>query len=182
MPKRQTESKQYIKKALILLLEEKTFEQISISDITRKAGINRGTFYLHFKDKYDMLMQFKEELLSNLYTMLNKGSIETDHYNILVNTFSYLKSDFEFIQALSKISSISFSKTIKDFVLDFILEFPKAKTVIAEHYAIPYHYAIQVYLASIESLISYWVATGGNESPQEMTDIISKVLTLTSDN
>lgn len=178
MQKRKTESKQYIKKALTLLLQDKPFEQISISDITRKAGINRGTFYLHYKDKYDMLKQFKEELLTNLYTILRNNHHDTDRYTILVNTFAYLQSDFEFIQAFSMISSMNFSKTIKDFVLDIILEFPQSKTVISEHYGVPYPYAIEVYLASIESLISLWVSTGGKETPQEMTTIISKVLKL----
>ncbi|MEQ9809989.1 TetR/AcrR family transcriptional regulator [Streptococcus jiangjianxini] len=176
MTKRQTETKYYIKTALIILLKEKRFEDISISDITRRAGINRGTFYLHYKDKYDMMSQFKEEMLSDLYSILKKGDIETDINTILINTFSYVQDNFEYIEAISTISFINFSETIKKFVLDFLLEFPQSKTAIANHYGVPYEYAIQVYLASIESLISYWVATGGKESPVKMTDIISKVL------
>lgn len=176
MQKRQTETKRYIKEALTLLLRDKGFEDITISDITRKAGINRGTFYLHYQDKYDMMASLKEEILEQLYRILIKGNFETDFYHIMNQTFSYLKDDFEFIQAISKTSFVNFPKTIKDFVANFLLEFPQSKILITEHYGVPYEYAIQVYLASIESLISYWVATGGKESPAEMTEIISKVL------
>lgn len=176
MQKRQTETKRYIKEALTLLLRDKGFEDITISDITRKAGINRGTFYLHYQDKYDMMAFLKEEILEQLYRILIKGNFETDFYHIMNQTFSYLKDDFEFIQAISKTSFVNFPKTIKDFVANFLLEFPQSKVLITEHYGVPYEYAIQVYLASIESLISYWVATGGKESPAEMTEIISKVL------
>ncbi|MFC3928780.1 TetR/AcrR family transcriptional regulator [Streptococcus caprae] len=50
---RQTETKTYIKEALTQLLKETDFERLTISQITKKAGINRGTFYLHYTDKYE---------------------------------------------------------------------------------------------------------------------------------
>ncbi|CRH89739.1 DNA-binding transcriptional repressor AcrR [Chlamydia trachomatis] len=61
MQKRQTETKTYIRQALGQLLREEALEQIFISQICKKAGINRGTFYLHFSDKADMMEQYKEE-------------------------------------------------------------------------------------------------------------------------
>lgn len=47
MKKRKTESKKRLQEALTQLLFEKDFENITISDLCQKAGINRGTFYLH---------------------------------------------------------------------------------------------------------------------------------------
>jgi len=50
---------------------EKSFEAVSVQDITERANVNRGTFYLHFTDKY-MLMdtvmreQFRQILMSAL--------------------------------------------------------------------------------------------------------------------
>ncbi|MCO4612962.1 transcriptional regulator, TetR family [Streptococcus infantarius subsp. infantarius] len=48
MAKRQTETKNYLRQSLAKLLLEKRFEVISVSDLTKTAGINRGTFYLHY--------------------------------------------------------------------------------------------------------------------------------------
>lgn len=48
-------TKKDIKETFISLLEEKGFEKISVSDLTEHANINRGTFYLHYQDKYDLL-------------------------------------------------------------------------------------------------------------------------------
>ena len=53
--KRQTSTKEDIKEALIQLLSEEKFENISVSKLCKRAGINRGTFYLHYIDKYDSL-------------------------------------------------------------------------------------------------------------------------------
>lgn len=40
----------------------KGIEQISVKEITDSAGCNRGTFYLHFKDVYDLLNQIEDSL------------------------------------------------------------------------------------------------------------------------
>ena len=41
--------------ALKELMKEKPFEKISISDICDSCGMNRKSFYYHFKDKYDLV-------------------------------------------------------------------------------------------------------------------------------
>lgn len=51
------QTKRMIRDALTLLMEEKGFEGITVRDLAEKAAINRGTFYLHYKDKYDLLEQ-----------------------------------------------------------------------------------------------------------------------------
>ena len=41
--------------ALLLLLEQKNFEQITVKELCRKAGVNRTTFYLHYENMNDLL-------------------------------------------------------------------------------------------------------------------------------
>ena len=47
---------------------DKTFEEIKVSDICKKALINRSTFYSHYNDKYELLVDFinvlKEEFVN----------------------------------------------------------------------------------------------------------------------
>ena len=71
MKKRHTETENYLKQALAKLLLEKNFEEVTVSDLTRTAGINRGTFYLHYVDKYDMADQFKNDTLDDLFHILS---------------------------------------------------------------------------------------------------------------
>ena len=70
--KRKTTTKEDIKEALIQLLSEDKFENISISKLCKRAGINRGTFYLHYENKYQMIDSFKSEIISQLYIFLEK--------------------------------------------------------------------------------------------------------------
>jgi len=48
------------------LYEQKRIEQVSVREITERAGYNRGTFYLYYKDVYDMLATCEKELWENL--------------------------------------------------------------------------------------------------------------------
>ena len=56
--------------ALLLLMKEKTFEEIKISDLCQKALINRSTFYSHYKDKYELLASWINDLKDNLQNEL----------------------------------------------------------------------------------------------------------------
>lgn len=40
---------------LVALCQEKSYEKITVQDISQRAGLNRQTFYYHFKDKNDLL-------------------------------------------------------------------------------------------------------------------------------
>lgn len=53
-------SKFYIVQALFRLMSEYDYEKISITDITKKAGVGRVTFYRHFKRKEDVLIYYFE--------------------------------------------------------------------------------------------------------------------------
>ncbi|MNO44458.1 DNA-binding transcriptional repressor FabR [compost metagenome] len=52
-----------IQDALISLMDEKGFDQITVQDITMRAEINRATFYRHYQDKYDLLEKMVDEIL-----------------------------------------------------------------------------------------------------------------------
>ena len=58
-----------IKSSFIELLNEK-IRKITIQDIADRADINRGTFYLHYEDKYLLLSDMEDEFISQM-TFLN---------------------------------------------------------------------------------------------------------------
>lgn len=170
---RQTDTKTYIKQALTQLLAETDFERLTVSHITKKAGINRGTFYLHYTDKYDLIQQLKEDTLSHI-----EDSLEAYRANPkagILSMLTYLQSDFAFISTISKVSFINFSESIKDFTFRVLSQDNQLEASLTQSYQIPYTYALEVYLSSIESLIRLWIERGALESPEEMADIIFTV-------
>ncbi|EHI69859.1 TetR/AcrR family transcriptional regulator [Streptococcus ictaluri] len=176
MPVRQTETKNYLKEALCLLIAEKNFESISVSDLTQKAGINRSTSYLHYKDKTDMITQFKNDLFDGLYDILNDKKIYTDTEHVLKQTLTYITDNQEFVTALVNSQQLNFSQLLKDFIFQVLTSISHFQDIILAHYDIPYPYALEVYLASIEAIITYWISHGCQENNKEIAAIILAVI------
>ncbi len=66
-------TKKILYETLIELMKTKTFEEIKVSDICTKALINRSTFYAHYEDKYELLLEFINSLKEEFTNELNKN-------------------------------------------------------------------------------------------------------------
>lgn len=77
-------TKNSLRDALIVLMKDKQFEEIKISDICNTALINRSTFYAHYEDKYELLVDIIDSLKKNLLDDLNKNekNFNTKEYYI----------------------------------------------------------------------------------------------------
>lgn len=119
MTTRHTPTKTYLKQALINLLTEKSFEAITVSDLTKKAGVNRGTFYLHYRDKHDMMTHLKNDTLDDLYQLLNDPHIFTDTRLVLKEALAYIIDNLPFIAAMANSSYLNFHKYSRTLFINF---------------------------------------------------------------
>ncbi|MCU7556995.1 TetR/AcrR family transcriptional regulator [Macrococcus capreoli] len=67
--RRVRKTKQSIRTAVLELMLEKPFDNITVNDIAEKADINRGTFYLHYVDKYELLEKIEDEMIQKFITI-----------------------------------------------------------------------------------------------------------------
>jgi AcrR family transcriptional regulator len=61
-----------LRSALLELIKEKGFEAVSVEEITERANLGRATFYLHYKDKEDLLLDEFREIASNRVQILSE--------------------------------------------------------------------------------------------------------------
>lgn len=59
--------------SLMTLMQDKDIRDISVKELSDLADINRGTFYLHYKDVYDMLNQLEDELFREFNVLLDRN-------------------------------------------------------------------------------------------------------------
>ena len=57
--------------ALLLLLEKKEYDVITVKEICKKAGVNRSTFYLHYNTKDDLLAETMKYINRRLLSASN---------------------------------------------------------------------------------------------------------------
>ncbi len=67
-----TRTKQLIKTAFLDLIDEHGFEAVTVKAITERAGINRGTFYSHYVDKFDLMEKLIEVIFQEAERKLVK--------------------------------------------------------------------------------------------------------------
>ncbi len=60
-----------LKSSLAELMKEKDFKDITVKDIAERADVNRGTFYLHYKDTYDLLEKIEDEIILEFQAMID---------------------------------------------------------------------------------------------------------------
>ena len=75
-----SESKYYntallMNEALLLLLEKKEYEFITVKEICEKAGVNRSTFYLHYESIEDLLMETIDLMNKRFMSAFNNETI-----------------------------------------------------------------------------------------------------------
>lgn len=64
MDLRVKKTKKYIKEAFYQLRKKKPIEKISVKELSEAAMINKSTFYLHYRDVFDLSDKLKNELIS----------------------------------------------------------------------------------------------------------------------
>lgn len=76
--RRARRSRRLLKQGLTELLGEKRFSDITVRDITERMDLNRGTFYLHYTDTYDLLQSLEEDVLRAAQEMIDAHRSEAD--------------------------------------------------------------------------------------------------------
>ena len=93
------------------LMKEKSFEKISVLDICDRCGMNRKSFYYHFKDKYD--------LVNWIFYIDCIGKMDFASYkvgwDVVTDLCNHFYSDREFYNAAFKIEG---QNAFKDYVLE----------------------------------------------------------------
>lgn len=88
-----------LKKAVIELMSIKKFDDITIQDIADQANVNRGTLYLHYHDKYDLLDKLIESHLNELDAM-DQWACEMEWTDALVPYFEYFEANYLFFSTM----------------------------------------------------------------------------------
>lgn len=174
-------------KALISMLEEKSFEYITVSEICKKAEVNRSTFYLHYENTVDLLNEtvrfllddFKAYFHIDIETITNKfkeNSLEelnfiTDEY--LQPYLSYIK-DNKRVFATVLLYSVSFGfndvfQRLYENIFDPILErysYPKSDR----------KYVMKFYLKGITAIVEEWLKDDCTKTTKEVSQIIQECI------
>lgn len=178
-------TKQLIQESFIELLEQKPFDSITVGDISKVASINRGTFYLHYLDKYDLLDKIEQQLFEDLGNHIDELQ---SHYSATQNFEKHQEqlasSLFGSIQAQAPLLKIFLSHHGRaGFHFRFRDAFSqKVRVNLEQNEAIQskLQLSMEYFLAFITSaflgLVEQWVQNGLDKTPDEMTTLYIDII------
>ncbi len=91
-------TKKLLAKTLVLLLKEKDFSKITITDITRRAKVNRKTFYYHFKSTEQLLEWMIER---DALDIIKNYNLNTEFDNAIDFVMNYLEENQVLLRSLN---------------------------------------------------------------------------------
>jgi AcrR family transcriptional regulator len=88
--------------ALVVLMQEKPFDSITVQDVLDRAGVGRSTFYAHYKDKNDLWLSDVEEFLEMMAGSLSRGRSKSERVFPVNELFSHVADQGKLLDALSE--------------------------------------------------------------------------------
>ena len=163
--------------ALIALMQEKSFETITVQDVLDRAHVSRSTFYSHYSDKDDLLMSDAEEFFESLAMALSVRGDKSDRVFPVEEFFAHLVDAQQFFKALVKSGKFHdnmelarghFARGIER----RLSELPGGQRIPAGQLpAIAFTHA-----GALLSLLTWWIDRGMREPPAEMDELFHRMV------
>ena len=171
-------------KALLSLLETKSFEYITIKEICEKAAVNRSTFYLHYENTSDLLRETIQYVIDDFcasfpentksiagqFQICNLQDLCFINEKYLFPYLSYIKNNRYIFQTISTQPALLGGDKI------YQRTFHNIFNPILERFHYPpddRHYVMMFYLNGITAIVTEWLRNGCDKSIQEIAEIIS---------
>lgn len=161
-----------LREALIELIEERSFEALTIGEITERAMVSRAAFYRNYQDKYDLVEQIFEEAMSALLNAV--GDLGQEHpAEIWVAFFEHIAAYEHLYRALlGRKGSPWFVRKMRESLTDLIKErgrFPH-KPNASDHLVHTFsdEFVPDLVSAMFVEAITWWLEQGRPYTPKEI--------------
>lgn len=178
MDRRVRRTQALLLQGLIQLMEEKDIKDISVKELSDLADINRGTFYLHYSDVYDMLGKIEEELFQEFNTILERdlAASNTDLVipkPVLLDLFIFLDHNRSLARVLiGPHGDLTFLNRLKELVKEKLRIMMDNAECSVEHFEYFYSFMVSGCLGIIEC----WLNQDSPASPEEIAGYCSALL------
>ncbi len=160
--------------ALVVLMQEKNFDEITVCEVLDRAGVGRSTFYAHYRDKDDLFLSDVEDFLEGCSTALKRSNPSGKRLLPVEEFFAHVREAREFYGALVRSGKMNdvkelargfFARSIEERFDDTGVKIePKQRSAQAH-----------VLAGSFFSLLEWWVDKGMKADPKEMDELFHRM-------
>jgi AcrR family transcriptional regulator len=163
--------------ALVALIQEKSIDDVTVQEVLDRASVGRSTFYLHFRDKNDLLLSQLEKFLETMSTALSVRKEKSHRVVPVEEMFAHIGGQNKIYRALADSGRLNdffdlaqgyFARGIEQRLVESgrLAKLPQ-RELGARAYALA---------GSLLSLLRWWLDRGGKESPQAMDELFHRMV------
>lgn len=160
--------------AMMALLHEKSFDQITVQEVLDRAGVGRATFYAHYRDKHDLFLSDIEDFLEHVSGVLKRQNANPRRLLPVREFLTHIRDVREFHAALVKSDKLNevwtlargfFARSIEERLQAAGLQLDPAQRSAPAH----------ALAGSFFSLLDWWIDKGMKADPKEMDELFHRM-------
>ena len=155
------------------LVLEKGYESITIQDITDRADLGRGTFYIHFKDKEEVVWSAFQEIFQELeqeaHRQLDRNLPQVEYFGLL-NIFRHADKNRDLYRVMfGGQGSATLTARAQDFLANaFLYDIRNAQQPPEINFNLPEEIEAQLLTGVISRLLYWWLGTANDYTAEQM--------------
>ncbi len=170
-------TKKLLTQALTSLLAVKQINEITVKELTDVADINRGTFYLYYRDVFDMLARIEDELFAEFDELVEPIDLENGTVTpkaVLVDVFEFVEENQEMCRVLlSANGDMNFLHRLNEVLREKYLQIWKT---LPKRSADEFDYRYSFMVFGCAGMLREWVNQGCRESAQRMAELAESMM------
>jgi AcrR family transcriptional regulator len=175
MDRRISRTRDTLGDALVELIHEKTFDEITVQDVLDRAGVGRSTFYAHYRDKQDLFLSDVEDFLELMSGLLTRHNVSLKRVAPVAELFAHISDAKDFYSALVSSGKVNdvlelgrgyFARSIED-----RLRMANVGIGDDERKAVAFGLS-----GNLFALLEWWIDHGMIQSPRDMDTLFHRMV------
>ena len=171
-------TKKLLTQALTELLQKKQINEITVKELTELADMNRGTFYMYYKDIFDMREKIEDELFQKLDVIAQThehGDPTQQVKPILLDLFRFIEENQEVCRVLlSPNGDMNFLHRLYEAIRERSLEIWKDQMGSLGEKEFDYRYSFVIF--GCAGMIRAWVNRNCQETDMQMAELADRMI------
>lgn len=162
-------TKRLLKDAILMLLETRSLDKVTVTDICAAADVNRSTFYAHYEDVYQLLREIEDDMLLRVPVLPIPYANQPDQVGLerMTEFLRFVKSNARLyrVMLVRRDGGAFFKRAVNAMV-----EAARGSSAIEDEFLMRYDCAYR--LNGAIGIIREWIEDGFPFTPEEMARII----------
>lgn len=164
-----------LRESLLSQLEHMPINKISVSQVCDQADVNRSTFYLYYKDVYDLNDQIQQELYDEIFKLVSEDIDLVPGLTLLRRIYELIYKNRDLARVVfGKYGDKEFMKKIITIYHDQAVSDWMKETKDVDKDTLSYLYTFLTYTNL--GMVEHWINTDFRETPEQLAKMTSNML------